>query len=91
MIGIAANARVRVSNGDRSKDLGLGTYVGDVPVYFIVMPDGSLQSRTNAEEPPSGPEVPAGAQVVKSPDNPKIILDSGETVYGCQVWWGPVE
>lgn len=21
--------------------------------------------------------------------NPKIVLDSGEVVWGCQVWWGP--
>jgi len=22
---------------------------------------------------------------------PKIILDSGATVYGCQIWWEPIE
>ena len=23
--------------------------------------------------------------------NPKILLDSGETVWGCECWWGPEE
>jgi hypothetical protein len=23
--------------------------------------------------------------------NPRIKLDSGQTVYGCECWWGPVE
>ena len=23
--------------------------------------------------------------------NPKIILDSGRVVYGCECWWGPEE
>jgi hypothetical protein len=23
--------------------------------------------------------------------NPKLVLDSGETVYGCECWWGPEE
>jgi hypothetical protein len=27
---------------------------------------------------------------VTSP-NPAIVLDSGEVVYGCECWWGPVE
>jgi hypothetical protein len=21
--------------------------------------------------------------------NPKIVLDNGETVWGCECWWGP--
>jgi hypothetical protein len=23
--------------------------------------------------------------------NPKIVLDSGQTVWGCECWWGPEE
>lgn len=23
------------------------------------------------------------------PSNPKIILDDGEVVWGCECWWGP--
>jgi len=82
--------RVKVWNGDRSKYLGEGDYVEDVTVYFIRMPDGSLRSNTNAEEEPNFWEIPDGAEVVRSDGNPKIVLDSSETVYGCQVWWAPL-
>ena len=81
--------RVRVWNGDRSEFLGEGNYVSDVTVYFIQMPDGSLQSGTNAELEPEDEDVPEGGVVRKVGNNPKIIMDSGEVVYGCQVWWEP--
>lgn len=83
--------RVRVRSGDGTEDLGEGTYVGDVTVYFVRHPDGHLSSLENAEVPPPDDMVPPGAEVVKSDDNPKIKLDSGGTVYGCQVWWEPIE
>lgn len=79
--------RVQVRTGDDQESLGEGEYAGTVPVYFIVMPDGSLQSRHNAEEEPSPEEVPEGARVERTLGNPKIVLDSGDVVYGCQVWW----
>jgi hypothetical protein len=82
--------RVKVYNGDNSKFLGLGNYVDDVVVYFIHMPDGSLRSTSNAEQPPVAEMVPEGAEVIKSEGNPKIVLDNGTVVYGCQVWWEPV-
>jgi hypothetical protein len=81
--------RVNVWNGDRTKFLGLGNYEEDVVVYFMEMPDGSLQSLKNAEERPD--MVPEGAKVILSEGNPKIVLDSGRVVYGCQVWWSPSE
>jgi len=37
------------------------------------------------------PKLAAGAVVKKSPANPKIVLDSGQVVYGCQVWWSQLE
>lgn len=83
--------RVRVHDGTGEKLLGEGVYEGDVKAYFIVMPDGSLQSLQNAEIEPPANEVPEGAEVVTTDDNPKIRLDSGEVVYGCQVWWEPIE
>jgi hypothetical protein len=85
----AEGKRVRVWNGDRSEYLGEGNYVGNVNVYFIQMPDGSLQSNGNAEVEPT--DVPEGGVVRKAGKNPKIVLDNGQTVYGCQVWWEPVE
>lgn len=80
--------RVKVWNGDQSQYLGLGTYGEDVTVYFIRMPDGSIRSAHNAELPPPPESIPPGARVLEVPGNPKIKLDSGDTVYGCQVWWG---
>ena len=44
--------RVKVWNGDQSEYLGEGNYEGDVKVYFVRSPDGSLNSLTNAEEKP---------------------------------------
>jgi hypothetical protein len=83
--------RVRVWNGDQSEYLGEGNYLGEVTVYYIVMPDGSLRSCSNAEEQPPQEMIPPGATVQAAPGNPKIVLDSGEVVYGCQVWWEPAE
>lgn len=44
----------------------------------------------------AGYEVPKGAYgpmadalVVDAAKNPKIVLDSGRTVWGCECWWGP--
>ena len=79
--------RVRVWNGDKSEFLGEGNYVGDVKVYFIRLEDGSIQSNRNAEEKPDPTDIPEGADIIKAGKNPKIILDNGETVYGCQVWF----
>jgi hypothetical protein len=64
---------VKVYNGDKSRLLGFGNYTENVPVYVMVMPDGSLRSLGNAEQKPD--EVP------------KIVMDDGSVKYGCQVWW----
>lgn len=87
----AEGKRVRVWNGDRSEYLGEGKFVGNVTVYIIQMEDGSLRSNGNAEIEPEPQDVPEGGIVRKAGNNPKIILDNGDTVYGCQVWWEPVE
>lgn len=79
--------KVKVWNGDQSEYLGEGTYVGEVTVYFVRTDDG-IQSASNAEERPQGVSED---QIIESPDNPKIVLDNGRTVYGCQVWWKPAE
>lgn len=81
--------RVKVLNGDGTQELGFGEYVGDVGVYVTNMP-GVIQSMTMAEEP-IPPELLQGRQQHFIPNNPKIVLDSGEVVYGCQVWWEPVD
>lgn len=84
------NTRVRVYDGTGKELLGEGTYVGDVQAYAMLMPDGSLQSLRDAEQPPD-PRLCPGGELVSLGRNPKIVLDGGRVVYGCQVWWGPVE
>ena len=81
--------RVKVWSGDKSELLGEGNYVGDVSIYVVEMEDGSLLSRENAEIEPDN--VPEGGKVKKIKNNPKIVLDNGETVYGCQVWWEEIK
>jgi hypothetical protein len=80
--------RVEVWNGDRSQYLGKGRYVGDVTTYAILDADGALRSMKNAEKKPT--KVPEGCEISELPNNPKIILDDGTVVYGCQVWWNYV-
>lgn len=43
-----------------------------------------------------GDEVPEGAEGFFGPEmavaglrNPKIVLDNGQVVWGCECWWGP--
>lgn len=77
--------RVRVKSGDGQREIGEGSYVGNVKVYFIEMPDGSLRSAPDAEQKPD--IIPHGGILHETDGNPKIILDNGTVVYGCQVWW----
>jgi hypothetical protein len=80
--------RVKVWNGDQSEYLGEGTFVGYATVYFIANLDGSITSCDNAEKKPEGiPEE----RIIESGNNPKIKLDNGRIVYGCQVWWQPAK
>ena len=81
--------RVDVYCGDNHESLGQGNYVENVTVYYLRMPNGSLVSLANAEEEPEPYQIPQGAEMQKTIDNPKIILDNGDVVYGCQVWWNP--
>lgn len=83
--------RCRVFDGSGEIPLGEGVYEGNAKVYFMVLADGSLQSLQNAEVEPPADEIPEGAEVVCSEDNPKIRLDDGQVVYGCQVWWEIIE
>lgn len=86
--------KVSVKSGDGKKDLGQGTLIGLVDVWFVEVP-GSLRSAANAEKKPSWwlrrKVAGAGGTVRMEEGNPKIRLDSGEIVYGCQVWWSVIE
>ena len=82
-----AGLRVDVFDGSGKNHLGQGTIVGFVDVY--IMRDGlGISSATNAETKPD--EIPDDA-IEKITGNPKILLDSGKTVYGCQTWWKPID
>lgn len=79
---------------DKVEYLGQGEYVEDVPVWFAQMPGGIPPVMIRAEEPPDEQAISeatnAGGKVVVR-QIPKIILDSGETVYGCRVWYFKIE
>ena len=87
--------RVTVVSGDGKKDLGYGNFVGCVPVFFWRGPLGTLLSNKKCEERPTPQIIEAmeakGAELVELQSNPKIVLDSGDVVYGCQVYWSRVK
>jgi hypothetical protein len=76
--------QVKVYAGDGQTFLGLGNYVGNETVYFYQDESGNLLSCSDATQVPA--DVPAD-KIQKTEGNPKIILDNGQVVYGCQVWW----
>lgn len=43
------------------------------------------------ESPTSAAGWLAEAAVQHGLSNPKIVLDNGDTVWGCECWWGDVE
>lgn len=77
--------RVQVWNGDKSEYLGEGTLVGTATVWIMETEDGVLLSEKDPRHEPD--RVPGNCRVRKVPQNPKIVLDTGGVVYGCQVWW----
>ena len=89
MRNIKPGTRVSVFSGDQERSLGDGIYQGDVTVYIWANPDGSISSMTYAEKPPGKENIYPGSRISKIDKNPKILLDSGQVVYGCQVWWTP--
>lgn len=91
--------KVKVWSGDQSEYWGEGTYVGDVPVFFVATPDGSIRSLADAEVRPSDEVIAQmGGELIEVGDNPKIVLDNEvpsdpgrKVVYGCQCWWEPTD
>jgi hypothetical protein len=63
-------------DGDKVYSFGDGTYVGD-----------------EVPPPEINPEFRAamGELGMAERPNPKIDLDSGKTVWGCECWWGPAD
>jgi hypothetical protein len=85
--------RVKVFDGSGKNLLGYGNYVGNVTVYFWYDDKGNILSNKNAEQPFTEEEISVIGvdNIFTIEDNPKIELDNGCTVYGCQVWWNFVE
>lgn len=77
---IKVGQRVKVFDGSGVKDLGYGIFEGYSTVYVKPIRGGILNS---GEQPMEG--------YFPVPNNPRIRLDNGQVVYGCQVWWVPVE
>lgn len=87
--------RVRVLNGDQTRDLGLGTLKGVavIEVAYGRNPDGELVMYSSKPGQPL--QLPPGIDkrqfAVRQIETPEILLDTGETTYGCATWWSPVE
>lgn len=79
--------RVKVWNGDKSEYLGEGKCIDAVTVYIVKTEDG-ISSSDNPEEKPWGVDED---DILELSNNPKILLDNGQIVYGCQVWWEHVD
>jgi len=87
--------RVRVVSADQSRDLGLGTYMGEAPMSEI--PDEPAPECDAIDHiPMSAEQQEVVGQLVEELEagdetTPRIKLDSGETVYGFQCWWSTVD
>jgi hypothetical protein len=82
--------RVAVVSADMKTFLGYGVYLGDFP-----HPELIEEWAKNAENHPTVPEdqrtkLAARIRAGESPFglNPKIRLDDGVEVWGCDCWWG---
>lgn len=84
--------RVKVLNGDQTAYVGEGEHVANVSVYIFVKRDEMhIETVGNPEEMPTEETV----RMMRSKDmvmehvpaNPKMLLDDGRIIYGCQCWW----
>lgn len=79
------------ATADEVSLLGFGVYVGDeVPPA----PTGVVRALFGAATWEEFDKVVAedmGCEPnpATRPTNPKIVLDDGEVVWGCECWWGP--
>jgi hypothetical protein len=87
-----AGSRVQVQNVDGS-DLGFGTYMGEIPLKHIVDDSPSADAVSVEVEGERDPAMESALRemIDDGETTPKIILDSGKTLYGFECWWQPVE
>lgn len=88
--------RVDVWAGDEQTCLGQGTYVENVTVYAVRSNansprrgDSHIVTFPNPQVRPTEEQIASveDPEILELHDNPKIVLDDGTVVYGCQVWW----
>ena len=77
--------RVIVNSLDDPDKQRQGIYAGDVNVYAVL--DEQTGNLIQVKEGDTAPEPEPGQVVQEVGPNPKLVLDDGEVVYGCQVWW----
>ncbi len=81
---VDSRIKIKVFDGTGKKVLGFGYIIGHTDVWVIEMPDGSIRSLKDAKKRPTNR---SGGTLQRILNNPKIRLDKGRIVYGCQVWW----
>jgi hypothetical protein len=81
-----AGSRVQVQDTD-GNELGYGTYMGEVLMKDIVDDSPSADAVSVEVEGERDPVL----EIENGQTTPKIVLDSGSTIYGFECWWQPVE
>jgi len=87
--------RVEVWNGTGETYLGKGYFVGLVDVYAIhTGPFGYILSEEDPTKEPSEENLKwaeeNGGEYSLIKLNPKLKMDDGRIIYGCQCWWQPI-
>ena len=96
---VAPGTRVRVADA-QGKDLGLGTYLGEIDISDIKdrwdEGDDKENGSTDEIEVIEDPGEEALLRLCNELDEvslvsrtPKIVLDSGNVIYGFECWWVP--
>ncbi len=84
-------SRVHVLNANGTKELGYGTYMGRVPMKDVPDEPAACVAIEEPVQLTEAEQAEVGAMVEQLTEDeattPKIVLDSGETIYGFQCWW----
>ena len=79
-----------VEYGETEESYGEGTIEDLVEVYVAILADGTMISTKTPETTKPSTNVLSKDVKVQKIESHRIKLDSGEIVYGCQVWWRPL-
>lgn len=83
--------RVIVFSGDGKSVIGIGTMVGYEKLVYVFAENDGMSLVNASLEKPSDVIVEEmekrGYTLVELKDNPRIVMDSGSTLFGCQCWW----